>query len=222
MRDNSILALAIVILVVSGCSLLGNKQANTSNSGGANSTAATKNEIAASSDPKADLEQMSKKFIDQKFFRARLVGTGKTPLKMEMEYVAPDRFHMKNEPVMEAIIIGKDTYTKTNIGSWRKVPLDLGKTIPNLRDSFTEQGLKQLSDVKNETDDASAGEPAIVYSYKGKSPADGSVHNARIWISKSSGLPLKIEATYPAGILEKMVINYEYPIDIVIESPIKN
>jgi hypothetical protein len=224
MKNTSLFPFLLLAIAALGCSSLRELEtkANSDNSSNnSTSNGKTDGSITASSDPKADLVAMSKKFTEQRSFRANMNGTGKTSMKMELEYIAPDRFHMKNGEVMETIVIGKDTYTKSG-GTWRKIPIDLGKTIPNLRDTFTEHGLKLLSDVKNEPDETVGGESALVYSYKGKSPADASVYNSKIWISKSTGLPLKIEATYPSGNLDKMVINYEYPADIVIEAPVKN
>jgi len=176
----------------------------------------------ASSDPKADVIEASRKFIALKSFSAKMEGTGQTELKSQVDYVAPDRFHVKylagTGAGMEMIVIGDQMYMKSG-GGWNKS--SGGNTVPTLRDSFTEEGLKTLSDVKFEGNDTLDGRSALIYSYKNVTPQGGYPFNSKIWIGKDSGLPMKILVDYPSGPLKQMTVNYDTETPVTIEPPIK-
>src|SRR5688572_33398054 len=67
----------------------------------------------ASSDPKADVIAASRKFIALKAFSAKMEGVGQTEIKSQVDYLAPDRFHVKylggTGAGMELIYIGSDS-----------------------------------------------------------------------------------------------------------------
>ena len=225
MKNNFLLPLAILCFAVLGCSTIrdlatkGKDPAGTnSNSGGSSKSTTT-----ASSDPKQDIINASKKFIDLPSFSAKMVGTGVNELRMQVDYVAPDRYHMQylggTAVGMEIIIIGKETYMKTG-GTWRKTPGGMGEAMPTLRDSFTEEGLKTLNDVKFDGDDTVAGKPALVYSYKNVTPQGNYPFHSKIWIGKDTGLPMKIEVNYENGTLKQMNVAYDTETPISIERPI--
>ena len=176
----------------------------------------------AGSDPKADVIEASRKFIALKSFSARMEGTGQSEIKSEVDYAAPDRFHVKylggTGAGMEIIYIGDQTYMKSGSG-WSKS--SGGSAVPTLRDSFTEEGLKTLSDVKFEGSDSVNGTSALIYTYKNVTPQGNYPFNSKIWISKDSGLPMKIVADYPSGPLKQMTINYDTETPVTIEPPIK-
>jgi len=176
----------------------------------------------ASSDPKADVIEASRKFIALKSFSAKMDGTGQTELKSQVDYSAPDRFHVKylagTGAGMEIIFIGDQMYMKSG-SSWSKS--SGGSAIPTLRDSFTEEGLKTLSDVKFEGNDTVNGKAALVYTYKNVTPVGAHPFNAKIWIGKDSGLPVKIVVDYPSGPLKQMTVNYDTETPVTIEPPIK-
>lgn len=218
------LAVLVVLLAsVLACKLpasLSSNSSSTTNGSTANgSTSASKGDgFTPTGDGMADLKTVSKRFTEADAFQATMDSTGDKPLKMEVEYVRPDRYHVKNES-MESIIIGRDTYMKLN-GAWRKFPTPLDQTISSLRDMFTEEGLKTLADVKQESDDTVDGEDAIVYSYTGKVPQTSNTYNSKLFIGKDDGLPLKIEVEYSGGPLKKMTTVYRYSPDVKIEAPI--
>lgn len=150
-------------------------------------------------------------------------GTGVNELHMQVDYAAPDRFHIHylggTAAGMEIIIIGKQTYMKTG-GTWRKTPVGLGDAMPTLRDSFTEEGLKTLSDAKFEGDDTVDGKPALLYSYKNVTPKGNYPFTSKIWIGKDSGLPMKITVDYSNGTLKQMKVVYDTETPISIEPPV--
>lgn len=177
---------------------------------------------SSSGDPKADLIDASRKFMDLKAFSANMEGVGQTEIKSKVEFVAPDRFHVSylagTGAGMEMIMIGNDSYMK-NGAKWTKMPGNGAKSIPNLRDSFTEEGLKSLSDVKFEGEDSVDGKPARIYSYKNVTPVGAYPFSAKMWVGKSSGVPMKIYVEYTNGVLKHMTVNYDTESPVTIEPP---
>jgi hypothetical protein len=179
---------------------------------------------SSGSDPKADIIAASKKFIELKAFSAKTEGMGQTEIKSQIDYVAPDRYHVTylggTGAGMEMITIGDQSYMKSNGGSWTKMAGD-AKSVPTLRDSFTEAGLKSLSDVKFEGDDMVDGKPALVYSYKNVTPVGNYPFTSKMWVGKATGLPIKVYVEYTNGMLKNMTVNYDTESPVTIEPPIK-
>ena len=217
--------LALILLVLGffavGCKfgslkdlVSGGASGNSSSSKGSSST--------GGSDPKADIVAASKKFIDLPAFSAKMEGQGQSEIKSQVDYVAPDRYHVTylggTGAGMEMIMMGNQTYMKV-AGKWTKMPGN-AKAIPTLRDSFTEEGLKTLSDVKFEGDDSVDGKPALLYSYKNVTPVGNYPFSSMIWIGKDTGLPMKIYVEYSNGMLKNMTVNYDTESPVTIEAPI--
>jgi len=210
------IAFLVLIFVVIGC----NKIPGLSGGG----LGGSKGTATGGSDPKADVIEASKKFIALPSFKANMEGVGQTEIKSQVEYLAPDRFHVTytggTGAGMELIYIGKDGYMKAG-DKWSKMP-STGQSIPNLRDSFTEEGLKTMTDVKYEGDDSVSGKSASVYSYKNVTPAGASPFTAKIWVSNDTGVPMKIHAEYPTNpALKYMDVSYDTESKVIIEPPIK-
>lgn len=178
--------------------------------------------VTASGDPREDVIAASRKLIDLKFFSARMEGLGQTEIKSQVDYVAPDRYHVTylggTGSGTELIFVGSDSYMKSG-GKWSKMPGD-AKSIPNLRDSFTEEGLRSLSDVVFEKEEMLDGKPALVYSYKNVTPVGDFPFTSKMWVSKETGLPMKIYAEYSNGVLKNMTVNYDTQTPVTIEAPI--
>jgi hypothetical protein len=205
----------VLFLVVIGCKLPGGLSG-----GGSGSSKGT---ATGGSDPKTDVVEASKKFVDLPFFSANMEGTGQTEIKSQVDYVAPDKYHVKylggTGAGMEIIYIGKDSYMKSG-DKWTKMPGG-GTNIPTLRDSFTEAGLKTLSDVKFEGEDTIDGKPALAYSYKNVTPVGSFPFTSKIWLSQKTGLPLRIYVEYSNGTLKNMTVNYDTESPVSIQAPIK-
>ncbi len=221
-----LLPLAILLISVLGCSkikeLVGGAKDNPngrSPGGGSSSASST-----AGADPKEDIIQASKKFIALSAFSAKMEGMGQTEIKSQVDYIAPDRFHISylggTGAGMEIIYIGNQTYMKTG-GKWTKSNGDSNSAIPTLRDSFTEEGLKSLSDTKFEGEETVDGKPALVYSFKNVTPKGDFGFNCKMWVGKQTGLPMKIYATYDNGMLKNMTVNYDTESKVTIEPPIQ-
>ena len=200
----------ILLLAVLGCKL------PSSLTGGSGGTA------TGGSDPKADVVAASKKFIDLPYFTAKMEGVGQTEIKSQVAYAAPDRYHVKylggTGAGMEMIWIGKDSYMNAN-GKWSKMPA-ANSSVPTLRDSFTEEGLKTLTDVKFEGEDTVDGKPALAYSYKNVTPVGNYPFTSKIWIGQDTGVPMKIYVEYTNGTLKNMTVNYDTETKVTIEPPI--
>lgn len=214
--------LLLVIVVVLGCKLPSSLTSGGSNKSGSSSS--SKGTATGGSDPKQDVVEASKKFIALPYFTANMEGMGQTQIKSQVEYAAPDRFHIKylgagTGSGMEMIYIGKDSYMNAN-GKWTKMPSS-NTSIPTLRDSFTEEGLKTLTDVKYEGEDSVDGESALAYSYKNVTPAGNYPFTSKIWISEETGLPKKIYVEYTNGTLKNMTVTYDTETPVTIEPPIK-
>ncbi len=223
--------LLILLAVGLGCSTIrelankgsgpGSSNSNTaaSNSGSSTTSSTTNGET----DAKDVIIAASRKFIALPYFSAKMEGTGINELNMQVEYVAPDRFHIHylagGGTGMETIIIGKQTYVKLG-GGWRKMPMNLGESIPSLRDYFTEEGLKSISDVKLEGEDTVNGKPALVYSYSNVTPVEKDPLTSKIWIGKDSGMPMKISVDYSHGKLKEMNVVYDTETPVSIEPPV--
>jgi len=220
MKQSSAFALFILIFSVLAC-----KMPDFTSKSGSNSNTAVvqkENSVTVSGNPRDDVIKASKKFTEQNSFQATMNGTGSKGMNMEIQYVAPDRYHIKNSPLMEIIIIGKSTYMKID-GKWQKSPASLSDSIPKMRDAFTEEGLKSLGEVEYVGEDSVGGKNALLYRYKGNTLKDETAYESKLWIGKDNGLPLKIEVEYPnSDLLKQMTTVYDYDTKVTIESPTGN
>lgn len=210
------LVLLIFAMLALGCKL-GDMLSGGAGSGKPNTTS------AGGADPKEEVIQASKKFIALPAFSAKMEGFGQMEIKQQVDFVAPDRFHVTYlagaAPGMEIIMIGNQSYMKTG-GKWSKISFNNNST-PNLRDSFTDEGLKTLSDVKFEGEDKVDGKPALAYTYKNLTPVGEYPFSAKIWVGAQTGVPLKIVVDYTNGILKQMTVTYDTESPVTIEPPIK-
>ena len=203
------LVLILTATVVSGC-----KTAKVSGSEGG---------TTAASDPKAAVLEASRKFIELKSFRGNIEAIADTPYKQQVEYVAPDRYHVvyredAGAPT-EMIMVGNDAYTKDG-DSWKKIPGDTAPT-PTIRNSWTEEALKSISDVKFEGEESLNGKPALVYTYKVVTVVGNFPTNRKIWVSKSSGIPMKSLVEYSNGPIKTLTNTFDTESPVTIELPSK-
>ena len=210
--------LSLILVLLTAVSL-GCKLSSVLPGGGAGSGSGSS---GGGSDPKADVIEASRKFIALPAFSAKMEGMGQTEIKSQVDYVAPDRYHVMylggTGAGMEMIMIGNQSFMKAG-GKWSKMPGDGNSSIPTLRDSFTEEGLKTLDDVKFEGDDTANGKPASVYTYKNVTPKGAYPFSAKIWIDKDKGVPIKVVVDYTNGVLKQMTVNYDTESPVTIEEP---
>lgn len=229
MRSNQFIPFLLLIAAALGCSAirdLGSQgdAGNTSNSGRQDgiATGDAPGAFAPSGDPKADIFAVADRFLARDKFRAKMEGTGATPMNTELDFLAPDRFRLRNTlpngQVLEMILIGNRAYMNAG-GRWNAVPAFDKSMVPNMRETFTREGLKWFRDVKYEGEESAGGGPAYVYSYVGEQPGGGGEYSSKMWVAKSDGLPVKVTADYKTGALKTMKIVYDYEASITIDPP---
>lgn len=203
------LLLILIATVVSGCK-------NSKVSGTAGDT-------TASGDPKARVIEASRKFIELKSLTGKIEADAATPYKQQVEYAAPDRYRIvyRDDKGGEAEMImdANDAYIKEG-DSWKQLPGDTNPT-PTMRLPFTEDGLKSISDVKFEGEESVNGIPALVYSYRQVTVVGNFPKKQTIWVSKSSGLPMKSYVEYSAGPIKILKTTFDTESPVTIELPSK-
>lgn len=236
MKNNVLLPMLILAALALGCSSL-REMAGSNSQPGSNGTAntappATSEDPASASsipyapsgDARADIEKLGERFMSAKSFRATMQSTGGGPVNSEVDFVAPDRFHLRTATPagekVDVIIIGNTTYMNAG-DKWQKVPMDIGSMIPNFRETFNREGMKGMKDVKFEGEDAAEGKSAYRYSYVGQAPQGGVEFSSKLWIAKDTGYPVKIVADYKTGEMKSMTIVYDYETPIKIEPPVE-
>ena len=226
MKKSFLFAVLIMIFSVLACKMpnfLSKSEESNSNSVSTQKENSEKEKlVTVSENPREDIIKASKKFSQQDAFQATMDGKGEKNMHMKIAFIAPDRYHINNAPSMELIIIGKSTYMKLN-GKWQKSPVNMGDSIPKMRDAFNEEGLKSLGEVEYVGEDSVDGKTALLYRYKGNTVKDATAYDSKLWVGKDNGLPLKIEVKYPnGGALKEMTTVYDYDKAITIESPTGN
>lgn len=219
MKNFTLLLLLLIGAALAGCKVPGSNMGSNAGSTQRGSDTGTANSGAApSSDPRQDVINASKKFTQRDSFTAKMESTGAKDVRIELSYIAPDRYHIVNPGSAEMIVIGKETYVKAN-GKWSKIPVNLGESIPNIRDSFTEEALKSLKNVEYTGEDTVDGKNALVYKYTGDASGKSGNYTSKLWVGKINGLPLKMEVEYTDGPLKRMTTVYDYESRVTIEPP---
>src|SRR5215831_19878122 len=103
----------------------------------------------AAPDPKAIVAEASHKLYALKTLSGNIETVGETSFKQHVDFVAPDRYHYSyvdaTGAATEMIIIGDQSYVKEG-DSWKQVAAGQS-TPPTLRNSFSDEVMKTLSDV---------------------------------------------------------------------------
>ena len=177
----------------------------------------------AGADPKADVLNASRKIMAQNALSGRLVGEGQKMIRKNVEFVAPDRYHVnftdETGAQVEMIMIGNDTYIKSG-DSWSKLSGDISPT-PTFRNKFSEDVLNTVSDVKFEGEETIGGKQARVYSYKLVTKVGSFPVSQKIWVDKSSGLPIKTYEEYSDGVTSNLTTTYDAETPVSVEPPIQ-
>ena len=176
----------------------------------------------AAPDPKATVAEASHKLYTLKALSGNVETVGETSFKQHVDYVAPDRYHYSyvdaTGAATEMIIIGDQSYIKEG-DSWKKT--DGQSSPPTLRNSYSDEVMKTLSDVHFEGEETVNGKPALVYSYKAMMLVGNFPVAEKIWVAKNSGLPLKSYIENPSGVVKNMTITFDTESPVTIEPPIK-
>jgi hypothetical protein len=112
---------------------------------------------------------------------------------------------MSNPPmVSETITAGGAIYVKIS-GAWKKSPLTPQAMVQQQQDNIK----NAKSTCKQLPDDAVNGAPAAVYSVHSETPEVGT-SDAKVWISKATGLPLRSDANLGGDAKTHMSTTYDY------------
>jgi len=178
---------------------------------------------ATSSNPKADVLAASKKFIALNSLSGKIEAVAETPYKQQVEYVAPDRYHVvyrdNTGAEVEMIMAGNSSYVRSG-DTWNETPGSTNPT-PTMRNSFTDEALKSISDVKFEGEETVNGTPALVYSYKLVTVVGNFPVTQKIWVSRNSGVPIKCYVEYSTGPIRTLTTTFDTETPVTIELPVK-
>lgn len=154
---------------------------------------------AGHADPRAEVIAASKKLAALPQLSAIVEGKGKLGLRKDVEYIAPDRYHIKFDDAtgahVEMINIGKETYIR-NGDSWDLVPGNDPPPTPTFRNNFTDDVLDSIANVKYQGEETLNGKPAYVYGYNLVTKVGNFKIFHTIWVDQVSGIPLKSVAEY--------------------------
>lgn len=174
--------------------------------------------FTAGENPKGDVVFASRKQGTAPIWSMTVSSESMPNLNMQMEHIAPDRWHFK-QSAGEVIVIGKQSYVNRN-SKWIKIDDDLSSAIGNQTQLITEESIQRIKDVKKLREETFNGKEAIVYEYTTKDENTSSDAATSVWIEKATGLPLKIELN---GMIngKKQTIStvYDYDKKVVIEAP---
>jgi hypothetical protein len=214
------------VLAAAGCSSATENANTTVNSAPANEQAnaapvepAVTEPFKPSENPKDDLLDSTRRLQAHDYWAATLENSLMPDMKAELEYVKPDRYHIKN-PEGEIIIIGSSAYARENDG-WEKLPADLGAEINRMRQNFNTAGaLDSIGEVKKTGTETVDGKEATIYAYSLKEDALPVKNLTRVWIANDTGLPLKIVVeTENADQKQTVTTKYDYTKTVKIEAP---
>jgi len=207
-----------------GCKFMGG---SSSGGNGSGTSGGAGGGLSGGSDPKGDLIAASKKLVELKSFSGKMQGKSivngvENEMKQQVDYVAPDRYHVIYQggtgAGMEIIYVGGDMYMKPAGGKWSKTPGG-GANMPTLRDSFTDEGVKSLSDAKYEGEETVNGKAALVYSYKNVTPKGDFPFSTKMYVDKATGVPLRTVTQFSNGVLKEMTVDYDTTTPVTIEPP---
>ena len=134
-----------------------------------------------------------------------------------IDYVAPDRFRVQNE-TSEIIVIGDTTYQNDGNG-WDILEVNMAAIINQYRNASILEKIT-LSNLQVLTDETLDGKPCTVYSYT--QDFEGIVSEDKLWVEKSTGLPLKLESQGDVlGTASRSVTLYDYDSGLEIAAPMQ-
>ena len=177
----------------------------------------------ARNNPLAGITGAFEKALAAQAFRAQLESTaeGRTS-QVRYEFVAPDRFRMRNGPT-ELVVIGEAAYLKT-LGSWQKAASGMPEQVKVIHNPAIIEQVKQATEAKFLQADVLNGQPMLVYEYVSTNLLGLEVTTySKTWVGMFDGLPYKSEIAGLLGSVKtKGVLTWtDYNADIKIDSPIK-
>jgi hypothetical protein len=121
---------------------------------------------------------------------------------------------MEGEPPMELIATADATYVKDK-GQWIKSPRTPKDTLAQQQENIRNTTVESCSALPDEVVN---GKPAAVY-HAHFEQKDVGASDAKLWIAKATGLPLRSDVTLQAGQKASVVTTYDY--DHITAPPVK-
>ena len=212
--------LVLLFALMAGCGAPANR-----NSGGNANSAATAGASLSDNDRAAAMEGLLKAVgaqMDVKSFRARFdANTGGVEMASNLEYVAPDRYHMKGEEG-EVILIGNTAWSRQSDGTWQKEPVDADQMVGSVRNPKMIDEIRKNAIITSAGPDTLDGKPMTIYEYTMRTPESAEMTiKGKAWISSADNLPHRMESeSNSRGQTMKMTITYfDYNADIKLQPP---
>ena len=178
---------------------------------------------AAAADPKGSVVQASRKLIAANSLSGKVVGVGKLGITKNVQYVAPDRYHIifddEHGARTEMTSIGNETWIRSG-DSWDKLETEESPTS-TFRNNFTDEVVAGISDVKFKGEEMLDNKPMLVFSYNLVTKVGNFPVTHTIWVDQASGLPVKSLAEYRDGNMESLTTTYDAKTPVSIERPVK-
>lgn len=185
------------------------------------------NAINENTDPKVAVQTALRNFLNVKSYHS-VVKTKNNEISVEtqVDFIATDKYWIRNNlsgRANETISIGRDSYSRINIGKWTKSTSDEENSFADTRIKMTEDALAAMTDVVASGKEDFIGQDstikeAFVYTFKSNSSGEAT---SKMWIDAKKVLPLRVDTkgTYNGGDIEMSII-YDFDKEIKIEPPI--
>jgi hypothetical protein len=148
-----------------------------------------------------------------------VLGVQPEPVRMNLDYVKPDRYRFQYGVDPEKIIIGKDVYVKKG-EKWTKTTGDSESQIPGVRDGFSDEAMRRIDKVEYLGEEVQNGETLLQYSILGRSIGYQEPYEVKLWVFKQTDLPAKFVLDYHNDNHPIVEVDYSYPTDIQIDVPV--
>ena len=209
----------ILVLVFTLCTVLACKKIK----GAEGEIGASPAAAAAAADPKGGVIEASRKLIAANALSAKVVGVGQLGITKDVQYVAPDRYHIifgdETGAKTEMTSIGNETWIRSG-DSWDKLETDQSPTS-TFRNNFTDEVVSGITDVKFKGEDMLDNKPMLVYSYNLVTKVGNFHVTQTIWVDANSGMPFKALAEYHDTTQESLTTTFDSKTPVTIEPPVK-
>ena len=206
-RNRSVSLICLILIVVVGvdCKFL----KFSSGGGGVNESAAPVDTVKAA----------YKTVQDARFYQATSTSTNSLgTIVTTTVYNAPDRFWTKNAGtnfIGEVIVAGDDSYSRANGGKWTKVTSGQALKASDMKpyDLFA----ASVSNVESAGKETMNGKDSLIYKFNS---SYGGEAIAKMWVEKSSGLPLRVESVGSyTGTSVAITMTYDFEHETKVETP---
>ncbi|HEY0458051.1 MAG TPA: hypothetical protein VGC97_02795 [Pyrinomonadaceae bacterium] len=172
-------------------------------------------------DPKAAVIDASHKLTELKLLTGRIDAVSETPYKQQVEFIAPDKYHVwyhdDTGGELEMITSAGKTYLRSG-DTWTDLDSETSIT-PTMRNSFTDDVLSSISDVQYEGDETLDDKQTRIFSYNLVTKVGNFHAKQRIWVDKDSGVPVKCFVEYSEGPIKTLTTTFDSQSPVTIEAP---